>query len=116
MVQRMRLTTHDAAGRQSVVPVEGETFALNADIAIKALGFDAENLPVMFNAPELRVSRYGTLSIDQRNYMTSLPGVFAAGDIVRGASLVVWAIKDGREAAETMHHYMMAQQHKGMVA
>jgi len=109
LVQRMRLTTHDASGRQSVVPVEGETFPLPADMVIKALGFDAEDLPSMFGAPELSVSRYGTLDIDQDSFMTSLPGVFAAGDIVRGASLVVWAIRDGRDAASAIHRYISTQ-------
>lgn len=109
LVQRMRLTTHDASGRQSVVPVEGETFTLPANMVIKALGFDAEDLPAMFNAPELKVSPYGTLAIDPRRFMTSLPGVFAAGDIVRGASLVVWAIRDGRDAAQAIHRYILTQ-------
>jgi glutamate synthase (NADPH) small chain len=109
LVQRMRLTTHDAQGRQSVVPVEGEIFPLMADMVIKALGFDAEDLPSMFNAPELKVSRYGTLDIHPGSFMTSLPGVFAAGDIVRGASLVVWAIRDGRDAAYAMHQHMLKQ-------
>jgi glutamate synthase (NADPH/NADH) small chain len=116
LVQRMRLTTHDASLRQSVVPVEGETFPLAANMVIKALGFDAEDLPVMFNAPELRVSRYGTLAIDQKSFMTSVPGVFAAGDIVRGASLVVWAIRDGREAAQAIHNHIMTQQQMGSKA
>ena len=106
LVQQMRLTTHDARGRQSVVSVEGETFPLICDLAIKALGFDAEDLPTLFNAPDLRVSTYGTLAIDQASFMTNLDGIFAAGDIVRGASLVVWAIKDGRDAAEAMHRYV----------
>jgi len=108
LVQRMRLTAHDASGRQSVVPVDGESFPLPCDMAIKALGFDAEDLPTMFAAPELAVSKYGTLDINPKTFMTSLPGVFAAGDIVRGASLVVWAIRDGRDAAEAMHQHIMA--------
>jgi len=110
LVQRMRLTTHDGSGRQSVVPVENETFALPCDMAIKALGFDAEDLPTMFAAPELAVSKYGTLSVDAKTFETNLPGVFAAGDIVRGASLVVWAIRDGRDAAHAMHRHLMAAQ------
>ncbi len=107
LVQRMRLGAHDAGGRQSVIPIEGESFPLPCDMAIEALGFDAEELPALWSAPELKLSQYGTLAIDQKTFETSLPGVFAAGDIVRGASLVVWAIKDGRDAAEGMHQYMM---------
>jgi glutamate synthase (NADPH/NADH) small chain len=103
---RMHLGLPDASGRQSVEPIEGGHFNLPADLVIKALGFDPEDMPRAFNAPELTVSRWGTLKIDYKTFMTSLPGVFAAGDIVRGASLVVWAIKDGRDAAAQMHAYM----------
>ncbi len=109
LVQRMRLTSHDAAGRGSVQPVEGESFNISADMVVQALGFDAEDVPTMFSAPNLRVSKYGTLTINQQNFMTSLDGVFAAGDIVRGASLVVWAIKDGRDVANAIHNYIMSQ-------
>ncbi|HEX3350490.1 MAG TPA: NAD(P)-dependent oxidoreductase [Acetobacteraceae bacterium] len=103
---RMRLGLPDASGRQSVEPLEGAHFTLPADLVIKALGFDPENLPHAFGAPSLGVTRWGTLKVDHRTFMTSLPGVFAAGDIVRGASLVVWGIRDGRDAAAAMHTYM----------
>ncbi|MBM3618046.1 MAG: NAD(P)-dependent oxidoreductase, partial [Alphaproteobacteria bacterium] len=109
LVQRMRLTTPDASGRQSVVPIEGETDTLKADIVIKALGFDAEDLPSQWSAPSLQTTAWGTLAIDPKHFHTSLPGVFAAGDIVRGASLVVWAIKDGRDAAQAMNAYLLAK-------
>ena len=105
MVQRMRLGMADASGRQSVEP-SGERFKVGADLVIKALGFDPEPLPKMWGVPGLEVSRWGTLAVDHRTQMTTLPGVFGAGDIVRGASLVVWAIKDGRDAAARMHDYM----------
>ena len=105
---RMRLGLPDATGRQAVEPVEGSHFTLPADLVIKALGFDPEDLPAAFDAPALNVTRWGTLKIDHRSFMTSLPGVFAAGDIVRGASLVVWAIRDGRDAATQMHAWMRA--------
>jgi glutamate synthase (NADPH/NADH) small chain len=78
-------------------------------MAIKALGFDPEDLPEAFAAPDLKVTRWGTLSIDFRSMMTSLDGVFAAGDIVRGASLVVWAVRDGRDAVEQIHAYLQAK-------
>lgn len=110
LVQQMRLTSHDGSGRQSVVAVEGETLALNCTLAIKALGFDAEDLPTLFNAPQLRLSKYGTIAIEPKSFATSLEGVFAAGDIVRGASLVVWAIKDGRDAASAIHRYVTSKQ------
>ncbi len=105
---RMRLGPPDASGRQSPEEVEGADFDLKADLVIKALGFDPEDLPQAFAAPELAVSRWGTLKADFRTMQTSIPGVFAAGDIVRGASLVVWAIRDGRDAAEAMHRYLSA--------
>ena len=103
---RMHLGLQDASGRQAVEPIEGSHFNLPADLTIKALGFDPEDLPELFGEPELKVSRWGTVSVDPKSFMTSLPGVFAAGDIVRGASLVVWAIKDGRDAAAKMHQYV----------
>lgn len=102
LVQKMRLASHDKAGRANVVAIEGETFQLAANMVIKALGFDAEDIPTLFGAPELALSKYGTIAVNPQ-FETSLPNVFAAGDIVRGASLVVWAIRDGRDAAEAMH-------------
>lgn len=103
---RMKLGLPDASGRQSVEPVEGSAFTLEADLVVKALGFDPEPLPTLWGQPELEVSRWGTLMVDRQTFMTSLPGVFAAGDIVRGASLVVWAIRDGRDAAAQMHRWL----------
>ena len=82
---RMRLGLPDASGRQSVEPIDGSHFTMPADLVIKALGFDPEDLPAAFGEPELTVTRWGTLKVDHRTFMTSLPGVFAAGDIVRGA-------------------------------
>ena len=103
---RMRLGAPDPSGRQSPVVVEGSQFTLKADLVIKALGFDPEDLPVLFQCPDLVTTRWGTLKTDIRTFMTSVDGVFAAGDIVRGASLVVWAIRDGRDAAEQIDRYV----------
>jgi glutamate synthase (NADPH/NADH) small chain len=103
---RMHLGLPDATGRQQVEAIPGSQFDLPADLVIMALGFDPEDLPAAFNEPALPVTKWGTLKIDHRTMMTALPGVFAAGDIVRGASLVVWAIRDGRDAAETMHQWI----------
>ncbi|MAM74438.1 NAD(P)-dependent oxidoreductase [Tistrella mobilis] len=103
---RMRLGAPDPSGRQSPVVVEGSQFTLKADLVIKALGFDPEDLPVLFHCPDLVTTRWGTLKTDIRTFMTSVDGVFAAGDIVRGASLVVWAIRDGRDAAEQIDRYV----------
>ena len=104
---RMKLGEPDASGRQSPVKT-GETFDLKADMVIKALGFDPEDLPQLFDEPALTVNRWGAVRVDYKTMETSLPGVYAAGDIVRGASLVVWAIKEGRDAAEAMHQAMRA--------
>jgi len=106
---RMRLGAPDASGRRAPEVDPGGAFQLQADLVIKALGFEAEDLPRMFGAEELGVTRWGTLRTDGRTMMTSLDGVFAAGDIVRGASLVVWAIRDGRDVAAHMHAWMRAR-------
>jgi glutamate synthase (NADPH/NADH) small chain len=106
IAQRMHLGLPDATGRQQVTPVPDGRFELQADLVVMALGFDPEDLPTAFQEPALPVTKWGTLKVDHRTMMTALPGVFAAGDIVRGASLVVWAIRDGRDAAEQMHHYI----------
>ncbi|NNC72511.1 MAG: NAD(P)-dependent oxidoreductase [Sphingomonadaceae bacterium] len=106
---RMRLGAADASGRRTPQVEADSDFALPADLAIKALGFDAEDLPDMFGSPDLSVTRWGTLRVDHKTMQTSLDGVFAAGDIVRGASLVVWAIRDGRDVADHMHRYLKAK-------
>ncbi|MCW5752243.1 MAG: NAD(P)-dependent oxidoreductase [Alphaproteobacteria bacterium] len=106
---RMRLVGNDASGRGAPQEVPGSDFRLPADLVIKALGFDPEDLPRLFDEPGLAVTRWGTLKTDFRSFETSLEGVFAAGDIVRGASLVVWAIRDGRDAAASIHNYLAAR-------
>jgi len=103
---RIHLGVPDATGRQTPRLIEGSHFNLEADLVIKALGFDPEDLPTRFRAPELAVTRWGTVKIDHHSKMTNLDGVFAAGDVVRGASLVVWAIRDGRDAADEIDRYV----------
>ena len=106
MVQKMRLGAPDASGRQSPEVIEGADYVEPADLVVQALGFEPEALPTLWGVPELKVTRWGTIKADFRTHETSLPGVYAAGDIVRGASLVVWAIRDGREAAEAILSYL----------
>lgn len=106
---RMRLGAPDASGRRAPEVDPGGPIDMAADMVIKALGFDAEELPHLWDAPELGVTRWGTVLVDSKTLMTSLDGVFAAGDIVRGASLVVWAIRDGRDVASSMHKYLRAK-------
>ena len=103
---RMRLGAPSASGRQTPEIEPGSAFRLEADLVIKALGFDPEDVPGLFGEPELKVSRWGTITVDWDTMMTSLPGVFAGGDIVRGASLVVWGVRDGRDAAAGIHRYL----------
>jgi glutamate synthase (NADPH) small chain len=103
---RIHLGMPDASGRQTPQEIPNSHVNIEADLVLKALGFDPEDLPATFAAPELGVTGWGTLKIDWKNMMTSLDGVFAAGDIVRGASLVVWAVRDGRDAAERIHDYL----------
>jgi len=103
---RIHLGMPDASGRQTPQEIPTSHVNIEADLVLKALGFDPENLPETLAAPDLGVTTWGTLDIDWRSMMTSLDGVFAAGDIVRGASLVVWAVRDGRDAAERIHSYL----------
>ena len=105
-VNKMFLGEPDSSGRKKPVIKEGSEFKIPADLVIKSLGFDPENLPKLFGAEDLLVSRWGTIKIDLKTMQTNIKGVFAAGDIVRGASLVVWAIKDGRDAAMQIEKHL----------
>ena len=105
-VSKMELGEPDQSGRRKPITIENSNYNLQADMVIKALGFDPEDLPKLFNSEDLAVSRWGTIKIDLKTMQTNLPGVFAAGDIVRGASLVVWAIRDGRDAAIQIEKYL----------
>jgi glutamate synthase (NADPH/NADH) small chain len=107
---RIHLGLPDATGRQTPQEIAGSHADIEADLVLKALGFDPEDLPALLGARDLGVTGRGTLAIDRRSMMTSLDGVFAAGDIVRGASLVVWAVRDGRDAAERIDTYLRSRQ------
>jgi glutamate synthase (NADPH/NADH) small chain len=106
MVQKMRLGAPDASGRQMPELIEGSDYVEEADLVVQALGFEPEDIPTLWGVPELEVTRWGTIKAAFTTGQTSLEGVFAAGDIVRGASLVVWAIKDGRDAADAILDYI----------
>jgi glutamate synthase (NADPH/NADH) small chain len=101
-VQQMRLGAPDASGRQSPEVIEGADFDESADLVIKALGFEPEDLPKLWGTDGLEVTRWGTVKANFGTGETSLDGVYAVGDIVRGASLVVWAIRDGRDTAQAI--------------
>ena len=106
MVQKMRLGSPDSSGRQTPELIEGADYIEPADLVVQALGFEPEAIQTLWGVPDLAVTRWGTIKADFRSHATSLPGVYAAGDIVRGASLVVWAIRDGREAADNILAYL----------
>ncbi len=101
-VQQMRLGAPDVTGRQAPEKIPGADYIEEADLVIKALGFEPEDLPMLWDTPELEVTRWGTVKADYVTKRTAMDGVYAAGDIVRGASLVVWAIADGRDAANSI--------------
>ena len=106
LCSRMQLSEPDSSGRQIPEIIEGADYRIKADMVITALGFDPEDIPRMFGVDQLKVTKWGTLKTDFKSMMTDIEGVFAAGDIVRGASLVVWGIRDGRDAAESIHSYI----------
>ncbi len=105
-VIKMKLGEPDSSGRKKPVIIQNSNYQIEADMVIKALGFDPEDIPNLFNSENLAISRWGTIKIDLKTMQTNLPGVFAAGDIVRGASLVVWAVRDGRDAAVQIEKYL----------
>ena len=111
-VNKIKLGEPDSSGRRSPEIQVGSEYKVKADLVIKSLGFDPEDLPKLFNANELAVSQWGTIKINLKTMQTNLDGVFAAGDIVRGASLVVWAIRDGRDAAEQIEKYLQKRRVK----
>ena len=111
-VQKMKLGDPDSSGRRKPINIKNANYKLETDMVIKALGFDPEDIPKLFNSEKLSVSKWGTIKIDFKTMETNLRGVFAAGDIVRGASLVVWAIRDGRDAAVQIEKYLNSIQSK----
>ncbi len=115
-INKMKLGEPDSSGRKKPIIELGSEFKLPADLVIKSLGFDPENLPKLFNSNDLAISKWGTIKIDLQTMQTNIEGVFAAGDIVRGASLVVWAIKDGRDAAIQIEKYLKTKSEKSIRA
>ena len=105
-INKMRLGEPDSSGRQSPKIIDGAEESLDADLVIEALGFEPEEIPKLFGEPDLEVTKWGTIKTDLKTLKTNIRGVFAAGDIVRGASLVVWAIRDGRDAAVGISKYL----------
>ncbi len=114
LVNKMKLGDPDDGGRRKPIIDEGSEYEIETDIVIKSLGFDPEDLPKLFDKKDLQVSKWGTIKIDFDTMETNLKGVFAAGDIVRGASLVVWAIKDGRDVAESIDKLLKSKREQDL--
>ena len=112
IVDKIILGEPDESGRKKPIIKKDSEYKIKSDLVIKALGFDPENLPKLFNCEKLELTKWGTIKIDFDSMQTSMPGVFAAGDIVRGASLVVWAIKDGRDVAQSIIKYLQSIEEK----
>tara|TARA_B100000579_G_C22489967_1_gene691964 strand:- start:83 stop:739 length:657 start_codon:yes stop_codon:yes gene_type:complete len=112
IVDKMKLGEPDDSGRRRPEIQINSEFNLKADMVIKALGFDPENLPSLFGSEELEITKWGTIKADFDTMETNIPGVFAAGDIIRGASLVVWGIKDGRDAALSIKNFLIGKELK----
>jgi glutamate synthase (NADPH/NADH) small chain len=112
IVDEIKLGDPDESGRRKPEVQQDSSFEIRADMVIKALGFNPEDLPTLFDSNELQVTKWGTIKTDFDTMETNLSGVFAAGDIIRGASLVVWAIKDGRDAAASIKKHLENKQLK----
>tara|TARA_A100001015_G_scaffold249828_1_gene287931 strand:- start:2956 stop:4401 length:1446 start_codon:yes stop_codon:yes gene_type:complete len=111
-VNKIKLGEPDDSGRRKPIIQEGGQFKISSDLVIKSLGFDPEDIPNLFSAKELAISKWGTVKIDMNTMQTNIEGIFAAGDIVRGASLVVWAIRDGRDVATQIEKYLSKKDKK----
>jgi len=105
---RMELGAPDASGRRKPRPIPGSEFIQPADVVLIAYGFDPVPFPADSDFAQLRLTDWGGIVVDQ-NQMTSLPGVFAGGDSVRGPSLVVHAVRDARCAAAAMDRHVRAK-------
>jgi len=116
LVEKMKLGEPDLSGRKKPETIPSSNFELKADMVIEALGFDPEDLPKLFSSADLSISQLGTIKINLKTMETNLSGVFAGGDIVRGASLVVWAIRDGRDASTSIAKYLEQKKDKGVIA
>lgn len=107
LCQRMQLGEPDASGRRRPVPIEGDTFVLDVDVVVNAVGTRANPL-LTATAPDLKLNKWGNIETDERG-ATSLPGVFAGGDIVRGGATVILAMGDGKMAAQAIDEYLKQQ-------
>jgi len=104
-IQKMELGEPDDSGRRRPVPIEGAEFVMDVDSVIIAIG-NSPNPLVPQDTPELKIEKWGGIIVNDETCETSIPGVYAGGDIVQGAATVILAMGDGRRAAQAMHEYM----------
>jgi glutamate synthase (NADPH/NADH) small chain len=103
---KMELGEPDDSGRRRPIPIPGSEFTLEVDTVVVAIGTGANPL-ISQTTPDLEVNKWGYIVADEKTGATNKPGVFAGGDIVRGAATVILAMGDGRQAAEAIHSYVM---------
>jgi glutamate synthase (NADPH/NADH) small chain len=106
---RMELGEPDTKGRRSPKPIPNSEFDVPVDIVLVAFGFDPVPIFAAGNTDKIEVNKWGGVVVDQ-NQMTSVPGIFAGGDLVRGPDLVVRAVADSRKAAAGIHRYLSVRQ------
>ncbi len=104
-LQRMKLGEPDASGRRKPVPIEGDIVEIDIDIAIVAIGVSPNPL-IPACLPGLKMSKWGTIEVNEQTMQSAIPEIFAGGDIVRGGATVILAMGDGRKAASSMHDYL----------
>jgi glutamate synthase (NADPH/NADH) small chain len=107
-VQRMELGEPDASGRRSPVVIEGSEYDIDVDLVVVAVGVSPNPL-IPSALKELKVSRWGTIEVNKETMQSSIPELFAGGDIVRGGATVILAMGDGRKAAENMDKYLQSK-------
>ena len=102
---QMELGAPDSSGRRRPVPIEGSEFTMNIDMAVVAIG-QSPNPLIPQTTPQLDVGKWGNIEVDWDTMKTSMEGVYAGGDIIRGGATVILAMGDGRIAAEEIHKYL----------
>jgi glutamate synthase (NADPH/NADH) small chain len=102
---RMELGEPDSSGRRRPVPIKGSEFILEVDTVVVAIG-NKPNPLVPRTTPELKISKWDTIVTEERTMQTSVPGVYAGGDIVSGAATVILAMGQGKIAARSIDHYL----------
>ncbi len=104
-IQKMELGEPDASGRRRPVPIEGEEEMIDVDTVVVSVGV-SPNPIIPDSLPELKMSSWGTIEVNELTLQSSIPFLFAGGDIVRGGATVILAMGDGRKAAKSMHNYI----------